>query len=97
MRNVFMAVSLDLGNKSAPYGSIHPNDKQDVGYRLALAGRAIAYSESGVYYTGPIAVLIEMSSMTLSNAWVLDVVYHNVGEDGIEIRSRSGFEVSIVK
>ena len=55
MKDVFMAVAMDLGDPTSPFGSIHPRDKQDVGYRLALAGRAIAYHDESVYYTGPIA------------------------------------------
>lgn len=50
-----MAVAIDLGDPTSPYGSIHPEDKQDVGARLALAGQAVAYGNSEVYYTGPIA------------------------------------------
>ena len=93
MANVFMAVSMDLGNASSPWGSIHPNDKQDVGYRLALAGRAVAYSESGVYYTGPLAVKVMVSFRPMPKAWAFDVLYADVGTEGIEIRSRDGFEV----
>ena len=55
MKNVFMAVAMDLGDPTSPYGSIHPRDKQDVGARLTLAGRAVAYGDTDVYYTGPIA------------------------------------------
>ena len=33
----------------------YPRDKQDVEYRLALAGGAIAYKKESLYYTGPIA------------------------------------------
>lgn len=97
MENVFMAVSMDLGNASSPWGGIHPNDKQDVGYRLALAGRAIAYSEPDIYYTGPIAVKIQVSKKTLPTAWAIDVVYEDVGAEGIEIRTRDGFEVCTIK
>ena len=56
MKNVFMAVAMDLGDPTSPYGSVHPRDKQDVGMRLALAGRVIAYGEDStiLYYTGPL-------------------------------------------
>jgi hypothetical protein len=50
----FMAVSTDLADFSSPMGSIHPRHKIPVGDRLALGARAVAYSEEGVYYTGPI-------------------------------------------
>jgi sialate O-acetylesterase len=43
-----MAVTIDIGDGS----DIHPKNKQDVGYRLALAAQAIAYGED-VIYSGP--------------------------------------------
>ncbi len=50
-----MAVAMDLGDPTSPYTSIHPRDKQDVGARLVLAGRSVAYGDHSVYYTGPLA------------------------------------------
>jgi sialate O-acetylesterase len=47
--NTGMAVTIDIGASH----DIHPTNKQDVGHRLALAARAIAYKES-VVYSGPI-------------------------------------------
>jgi sialate O-acetylesterase len=44
-----MAVAIDIGDGS----DIHPKNKQEVGYRLALAARAIAYGQD-VIYSGPI-------------------------------------------
>ncbi len=44
-----MAVTIDIGDGS----DIHPKNKQDVGYRLALAAQAIAYGRD-VVYSGPI-------------------------------------------
>ncbi len=46
--NTGMAVLTDLGNPS----DIHPRRKQQVGARLALAARAIAYGEK-IVYSGP--------------------------------------------
>lgn len=43
-----MAVTIDIGDP----GNVHPSDKQDVGHRLALAARALAYGER-VEYSGP--------------------------------------------
>ncbi len=48
--NTGMAVTIDIGNST----DIHPRNKQDVGARLALAARAIAYGERGVDYSGPV-------------------------------------------
>ena len=44
-----MAVTIDIGEAR----NIHPLNKQDVGKRLALAARAIAYGEN-VEYSGPL-------------------------------------------
>jgi sialate O-acetylesterase len=49
LRNTAMAVTIDIGNPD----NVHPTDKVDVGHRLALAARALAYGE-GVSYSGPI-------------------------------------------
>ena len=49
LRNTAMAVTIDIGNPD----DVHPKDKVDVGHRLALAARAIAYGED-ISYSGPI-------------------------------------------
>ncbi len=46
--NTGMAVIIDIGTA----GNIHPPDKKDVGLRLSLAARHVAYGEKLVY-TGP--------------------------------------------
>jgi len=58
-----MAVTIDIGN---PY-NIHPADKLDVGKRLALAARHVAYGEDLVY-SGPIyqAMKVEGAKIRLS-------------------------------
>lgn len=48
LRNTGMAVIIDIGESK----DIHPRNKQDVGLRLGLAARAIAYGEKLVY-SGP--------------------------------------------
>ena len=47
--NTGMAVTTDVGDRA----DIHPRNKQAVGKRLALAARALAYSED-IVYSGPI-------------------------------------------
>ncbi|MGA9670948.1 MAG: sialate O-acetylesterase [Terracidiphilus sp.] len=49
LNNTAMAVTIDIGNPD----DVHPKDKVDVGMRLALAARAIAYGED-ISYSGPI-------------------------------------------
>ena len=46
--NTGMALAIDVGNQA----DIHPKRKQQVGQRLALAGRAIAYREK-IEHSGP--------------------------------------------
>ncbi|XP_065890232.1 sialate O-acetylesterase-like isoform X1 [Dysidea avara] len=92
MKEVFMAVAMDLGDPNSPFGSVHPRYKQDVGYRLALAGRAIAYKEKSLYYTGPIA-----SSAYINTPQSIIVHYTHVVDNKLEIRSYSGFEVYCIK
>jgi len=49
LRNTAMVVSIDIGNPN----DVHPRNKQDVGARLALAARAVAYGEH-IEYSGPL-------------------------------------------
>lgn len=44
-----IAVTIDIGDAD----NIHPRNKQDVGYRLALAARKVAYGEN-IVYSGPV-------------------------------------------
>ncbi len=49
IKNTGMAVTIDIGDPK----EVHFTNKQDVGHRLALAARAIAYNEP-VEYSGPL-------------------------------------------
>jgi sialate O-acetylesterase len=48
--NTGMAITIDIGE----WNDIHPLDKKDVGYRLALAAEKVAYGDNNVVYSGPI-------------------------------------------
>lgn len=47
--NTGMAVAIDIGE----WNDIHPLNKKDLGYRLALAAEKVAYGEKDVVYAGP--------------------------------------------
>ena len=49
LKNTGMAVTIDIGDPV----DIHPKNKQEVGLRLSLAARAIAYGET-LEYSGPL-------------------------------------------
>jgi sialate O-acetylesterase len=58
-----MAVAIDLGE----WNDIHPDNKKDVGLRLALAAEKIAYGDNALVHSGP----IYQSSKKESNKIVL--------------------------
>lgn len=45
-----MAVAIDIGE----WNDIHPLNKKDIGYRLSLAARKVAYGETNLVYSGPV-------------------------------------------
>ena len=94
MPKVFMAVAMDLGDPQSPYGSIHPRDKQDVGLRLSLAGRAVAYDAQSLYYSGPIANKITLQKGNTGMS--ATVTYRDVSETLLR-QSSFGFELGCVQ
>lgn len=79
--NTGMAVAIDLGE----WNDIHPDRKKEVGDRLALAARKIAYSEKDLVYSGP----IYQSSIVEGNKII--VTFSNTGSGLV---SNNGEELS---
>jgi sialate O-acetylesterase len=51
--NTAMAVAIDNADPDN-MNNVHPKNKQDIGYRLALAAGAIAYGDKKLVYSGPV-------------------------------------------
>jgi sialate O-acetylesterase len=64
--NTGMAVAIDLGE----WNDIHPLNKEDVGKRLALAARKLAYGDEDVVHSGPLyrSMRIERNRIVLTFA-----------------------------
>jgi sialate O-acetylesterase len=64
--NTGMAVTIDLGE----WNDIHPDNKKDVGYRLALAAEKIAYNKKDIVFSGPIyeSLIVDGNKIMLSFA-----------------------------
>ncbi|XP_035679035.1 sialate O-acetylesterase-like [Branchiostoma floridae] len=88
MPRVFMAVAMDLERSHA--AGVHPRDKQDVGSRLLLGARAVAYGED-VVFQGPLPTAVKVSS----SANTMDVLYNMTmgGTLRLEVRNPDGFEI----
>ncbi len=50
VRKTGMAVAIDIGE----WNDIHPLNKKEVGRRIALAARKVAYGEENIIYSGPL-------------------------------------------
>ena len=68
--NTAVAVTIDLGE----WNDIHPLNKKDIGKRLALAARNLAYGENDVIYSGP-----ALKSQSIENDKVI-LTFDHVGE-----------------
>ena len=76
--NSGMAVAIDLGE----WNDIHPDNKKDVGERLALAALKIAYGEN-IVYSGPIyqSAKVEGNKITINFSNVGSGLITNDGEE----------------
>ncbi|MCB9294108.1 MAG: 9-O-acetylesterase [Lewinellaceae bacterium] len=84
--NTGMAVAIDLGDPD----NIHPGNKQDVGYRLSLCARAMAYGENLVY-SGPV-----YRSLTIEDGTIL-IEFNHCGGGLASIHGRDklrGFAIA---
>jgi sialate O-acetylesterase len=81
LKNTAVTVTLDLGE----WNDIHPLNKKDIGKRLALSARNLAYGDKNVVYSGP-----KLKSQTLSGDKVLltfdDVADGIQSKDGEDLR-----------
>lgn len=82
--NTAMAVTIDIGDPE----NIHPADKQDVGHRLALAARAVAYHES-VEDSGPLFRSVSREGSKLR-------LFFDHANDGLVVKGSQleGFEIA---
>jgi len=53
LSNVGMGSAVDLGDLNSPYGNIHPQDKESVGYRLQLQALKHSYNQN-ILADGPL-------------------------------------------
>lgn len=94
MPNTFMAVAVDLGDSSSPFGDIHPRYKQLVGTRLALASRSVAYEDVAVPaggWTGPLA----STAVSVDNApGQVRIQFEHTNGAPLQLKHGVGFECS---
>jgi sialate O-acetylesterase len=84
LRNTAMTVTIDIGDPD----NVHPKDKQDVGLRLSLAARALAYGEQ-IEYSGPL-----FSGVTADGAALRLRFDHHEGGMTSKDGALRGFEVA---
>jgi len=79
--NTAMAVAIDLGE----WNDIHPDNKKDVGERLALAALKMTYGEN-IVHSGPLfqSATVEANKIILSFTYTGDGLVTNDGEDPAE-------------
>ncbi len=82
--NTGMAVTMDIGEQF----DIHPGNKQDVGHRLALAAKKIAYGQD-IVHSGPLYRSMEV------NKGEIEVAFDYVG-NGLMVKGEKlkGFQIA---
>ena len=74
LKNTGMAVTLDIGNAE----DIHPRNKQDVGERLWLAAKHVAYGEQ-VIYSGPKMKAVKPTTIAGKSGLLISYFHHEGG------------------
>jgi hypothetical protein len=74
---------------------IHPQWKQEVGRRLALGARAVAYKSDGVYFQGPIAQQAVAAGRAANGGQAVRVYFRGCGASGIELRRALDFDLRV--
>jgi len=87
--NTAQAVITDIGDAT----DIHPRNKQDVGYRLALGARRFAYGEKTLVYCGPTFEAMKVNPATEGSGRPasLRVQFNNRGSGLIAKGDRYGY------
>jgi sialate O-acetylesterase len=84
LKNTGMAVTIDIGNPD----NVHPVNKLDVGLRLSLAARAIAYGEQ-LEYSGPLFRAADNEGSSIRASFD-----HATGGLVVKGKALEGFEVA---
>jgi len=79
--NTAMSVNIDAGE----WNDIHPLDKKDVGYRLALAAEKLAYGDTALLSSGPIYKSARVAG---------DKIIISFSDTGSGLTSKNGEELS---
>lgn len=91
---VFNAVAIDLTDLDSPYGSVHIRDKASVAARLAAASLNQVYNATEYYWGGPFVSSVELQPAAINiKGFSILVSFENVGEDGLDLRNTSLWEV----
>lgn len=80
--NSFLATTYDLGDSTSPFGSVHCRYKKEVGERLALGARRVAYAES--VHSGP---AFETAAIKQGSDGSLEVAitFRDIGAGGLSL------------
>ena len=86
---LYSGVSMVMSNQSNIFtdNRIHPRDKQDMGIRLSLAGRAVAYGQN-VTFAGPFPTAFTVNTTTLTV-----LIEYDHGKATVKLVGKVGFEV----